>query len=188
MRCLFITHPEVVVQPLVPIPHWHLAEHGRGRARGFAASGALAGVDLLISSTETKAVETADIIGEALGLPTVRSAQLVENDRSSTGYLPLEEFERTADAFFAEPDQSIRGWEPAVEAQNRIVGAVQEAVLTHAGKHIAFVAHGAVGTLLLCTLRGVPISRVHDQPRQGSWYAFDAQTWQAESGWLVLPG
>jgi broad specificity phosphatase PhoE len=187
MRCLFITHTEVVVQPLVPTPLWHLAEHGRRRARGFAASGALAGVDLLISSTETKAVETADLMGEALGLPTVRSAQLGENDRSSTGFLPRDEFERTADAFFAEPDRSIRGWEPAIEAQDRIVSAVQEAVLTHAGQQIAFVAHGAVGTLLLCTLRGVPISRAHDQPRQGSWYAFDAQAWQAESGWLVMP-
>ena len=188
MRCLFVTHPEVVVEPLVPVPCWRLAESGRARAGRFADSGALDDIDVLISSTETKALETAGIIGEALGLPTISSAQLGENDRSATGFLPPEEFERTADEFFAHPSRSVRGWETSFEAQDRIHEVVRAAVSTHHGSRIAFVSHGAVGTLLLCTLLGVPISRAHDQPRQGCWYAFDARAWRAESGWLEMPG
>jgi broad specificity phosphatase PhoE len=187
MRCLLITHPEVVVDPRVPVPHWQLSDLGRSRALAFAASGTLSGIELLLSSTETKAVEAAAVIGDALALPTARIAALGENDRSATGFLPAEEFERAADAFFARPDRSCRGWETAVDAQHRIVGAVREAAASHGGTQIAFVSHGGVGTLLLCALLDVPISRDRDQPRQGCWYAFDPDTWTAESAWRELP-
>jgi broad specificity phosphatase PhoE len=187
MRCLFVTHPEVVVEPLKPVPQWRLSQRGASRATSFAASGALAGFEVLISSTETKARETAQIFGEALGLPIVSGAALCENDRSSTGFLPPDEFERTADAFFSCPTRSIRGWETALEAQTRVVGAVKEAVTAQQGRTIAFVAHGAVGALLLCSLLRRPISRDYDQPRQGCWYAFDASTWRASSAWREMP-
>jgi len=51
---------------------------------------------------------------------------LRENDRSATGFLQKQEFEATADAFFAHPHESVRGWEAAVAAQARIVRAVEE--------------------------------------------------------------
>jgi len=51
---------------------------------------------------------------------------LGENDRSATGYLEPQEFETTANAFFAYPERSIRGWETAQAAQTRIVEAVHD--------------------------------------------------------------
>ena len=187
MRCLFLTHPEVVVDPSVPVTQWHLSQRGASRIEAFAASGALAGFDVVISSNETKAVQAAEVIGEALGLPTGRSAGLGENDRSSTGFLAPDEFERTADEFFSFPTRSVRGWETAAAAQSRIVGAVRSAVSKQPDGSIIFVAHGAVGTLLLCSLLRRPISRSLDQPRQGCWYAFDAGTWVTSSGWQEMP-
>jgi len=53
---------------------------------------------------------------------------LGENDRSATGFLARDEFEATVNAFFAYPQDSIRGWEPAVDAQARIVRAIEQAV------------------------------------------------------------
>jgi broad specificity phosphatase PhoE len=35
---------------------------------------------------------------------------------------------------------------------------------------ILFVGHGAVGTLLLCHVAGIEISRTHDQPNGGGCY------------------
>lgn len=188
MQCLFLTHPEVVVEPDSPVTAWGLSALGRSRAEAFAGSGLLSGTELLISSMEAKAVETAAILGQALGLPVVQDEALGENDRSATGFVPPADFEQAADAFFARPVESFRGWETAAAAQARIVGAVRRLLEEYAGKRVAFVAHGAVGTLLLCDLMGVPISRQHDQPRQGCWFAFDPDTWTTEGTWQEMAG
>ena len=47
----------------------------------------------------------------------------------------------------------VRGWERAIDAQRRIVAAVEQVVLT-APKlgDVAIVSHEGVGTLLLCRL------------------------------------
>lgn len=72
-----------------------------------------------------------------------------ENDLSATGFLPPRKFERVADAFFAEPTVSVRGWERALDAQRRIVAEVQaiDGSDTTRGT-VAIVSHGAVGALL----------------------------------------
>jgi broad specificity phosphatase PhoE len=127
------------------------------------------------------------MLAEHLGLPV---AELGENDRSATGYLPRAEFEAVAGLFFAHPDENVRGWEKAMDAQRRIVSAIDE-VLTISigcGGDIAVVAHGGVGTLLLCHLRGEAIGRQHDQPPSngGNYFAFDALTSPIHHGWKTI--
>jgi broad specificity phosphatase PhoE len=51
---------------------------------------------------------------------------------------------------------------------------------------VAVVAHGGVGTLLLCHLLGAPIDRRHDQPGQGSYFRFEATTRRLAHGWRRL--
>jgi hypothetical protein len=117
-------------------------------------------------------MDMAELLAGHLGLSYVTRADLGENDRSATGYLPREEFEATADLFFKHPDRSVRGWEPARAAQARIVGAIDD--ISKAAPHVnmAVVAHGGVGALLLCRLKGVPISRAEDQPGEGGRQLF----------------
>jgi broad specificity phosphatase PhoE len=91
---------------------------------------------------------------------------LGENDRSATGYLPRDQFEAMADEFFGKPEDSIRGLERAIDAQRRIISAVERVIaLSDPNGDIAIVSHGGVGTLLLCHLKGLPISRTEDQPK-----------------------
>lgn len=187
-RCMvssFLTHAEVVVDPERPIASWGLSELGRSRAAGAAAVAWGPGTTRIVSSDERKAIETAAILSDAVGVPVERHGALGEIDRSATGYLPPAEFEPVVDAFFADPDRSVRGWERAVDAQVRIVRAVRD--LTRTGD-VTIVSHGAVGALLLADLSGVPISRDLDQPGMGSVFTFDPRTWEATSGWSrVLP-
>jgi broad specificity phosphatase PhoE len=182
----FITHPEVVVDPNIPVPQWRLSERGIARMTAFAASSRLASVAAIWSSAEVKAVEAAAILAAKLGLTASIEPDLHENDRSATGFLPPDEFERMADAFFAKPEQSIRGWERAIDAQARIVNAVKRILAAHAQGNIAFVAHGGVGTLLQCHLLGEAISRRFDQPSQGHVFAFDLATLKVIHGWKKL--
>ena len=166
----YLTHPQVQIDPHVPVQWWGLSAVGVARVQALVTAGWLRGTTLVVSSAEQKAVETAEPLVEALGVPLEIRNEMHENDRSATGFLPPVEFEGVANAFFAYPDQSIRGWERAIDAQVRIVHEA-EAVLgrQHEGD-VLFVGHGAVGTLLLCHYSKVAISRTHDQPSGGGYY------------------
>ncbi|HEY2043229.1 MAG TPA: histidine phosphatase family protein [Jatrophihabitans sp.] len=184
-RAHFFTHPEVVIDPEVPVPEWELSELGQGRAEHLAAR--LSGIGSLWASPEVKAAQTSRIIGAGVGLEAITVDGLAEMDRSSTGYLPEPEFWATYQEFLAMPSQSSRGWETAVAAQRRIVAAVDGVLASHTGSDtdVAVVSHGGVGALLLCQLLGTPIQRLVDQPRQGSHFSFDADSREVLSGWQV---
>lgn len=185
-KLLIITHPEVSIEPDLPIPDWGLSATGRNRAALFASSEAFAQVGQIWSSDERKARETADILAEPRKLSVNHHSGLGENDRSATGFLPREEFEAAADAFFAQPDISYRGWETATEAQRRICTTVTKIAETHDNGDLAIVTHGAVGTLLWCALSDCSIDRQHDQPSQGHFWQADLTTLKPLPGWVSL--
>jgi broad specificity phosphatase PhoE len=186
-RVLFITHPEVEVDPAVPVPDWELTPRGRDVMRQFAEGPDVREVRAVWSSRERKAKDAAEILAGQLGLSARTLEALAENDRSTTGYLPPELFEPALQAFFGEPLLSHRGWETAAAAQERIADAL-ETVLARspAEGDVAIVAHGGVGTLLLCRLKGTAIHRAEDQPGQGHWFAFDRDTREVLHGWMPL--
>jgi broad specificity phosphatase PhoE len=167
MFALYITHPQVRIDPAVAVPKWGLSETGAARAR-LAATRRWAGqLGRIISSDETKAIETAALVA-AGGLSVEVIEGMHENDRSATGFLAPPEFEKAADWFFANPTASFHGWERAIDAQARIVSKVEEVLRQHDPKvPVAFVGHGGVGTLLKCHLEKRPIARQGDQPAGG---------------------
>jgi broad specificity phosphatase PhoE len=182
----FITHPEVMIDPAIAVPDWPLSPLGTRRMRLALERPWLASVRAIFSSAERKARDAADLMGERLRRVPVIVEGLGENDRSATGYLPRVQFEAMADEFFAHPEASVCGWERAADAQRRIIDAVERALsMAPAEGDIAIVSHGGVGALLLCHLKGVPISRREDQPGDGGGnvYSFDAASRRLVSGW-----
>ncbi len=170
----YLTHPEVVIDPETPVGKWGLSEKGHSRVQFLAlsASRVLSGTRSVISSGEVKAMEAGAPLAKAMRCRFEIHQGMHENDRSSTGYLPREQFETMADAFFAEPHVSVKGWERAVDAQARICRAVEDALRHAPAGDILLVGHGAVGTLLLCATDGRAIDRCHDQPGDGGGNAF----------------
>lgn len=183
----FITHPNVVISADVPVVRWPLSPRGRERMTAGLPQPWVRGITAIYCSTETKAIDGAQILAAYLSLPLRTDDRLGENDRTSTGYLPAAEFEATADAFFANPETSVRGWERAIDAQTRIVAAVNDLMANDLTRgDIAIVAHGAVGALLLCHVAGEPISRTRDQPQNGggNYFSFSLSPHARQ----VIPG
>jgi broad specificity phosphatase PhoE len=116
------------IDPKVPVPQWELSDLGRARVETLAQSGWLSGTAHIVTSAETKAIQTAKILATALGIDFKVRPAMHENDRSATGFLEPNEFEATADLFFSNPTKSVRGWEIAVRAQVRIVTEVEAAL------------------------------------------------------------
>lgn len=165
---LYISHPQVVMDPDVLVPNWSLSARGRERAQGFAGATLVKGLKRLVSSHEVKARETAGILGAALGIAVEEHSGFEEIDRSVPGYVPADRFETLANLCFARPEESAEGWERAVDAQARVVAAFRAVLATHdASQPIGFVGHGGVGTLLKSALAQRAISRAGDQPLGG---------------------
>ena len=186
---VFVTHPNVVVDPDLPVPRWPLSARGRERMRLGLALPWVRSVSAVYCSTEQKALDGARILARHCALPVVAIEALGENDRSATGFLPPPVFEQMADRFFAEPAVSVRGWERAVDAQARIVQAVRSIVLADRSDGvIAIVSHGAVGTLLYCHLAGEPIDRRRDQPANGggNYFGFTLSARQVDGWWRPI--
>ena len=172
----YITHPNVIVDPAVPVARWGLNDEGAHRALAMLAQPWIPAIGRIVSSDETKAVETATILADHLGLTVEIRHDIGENDRTATGFLSPEEFEQVADAFFAQPAQSIRGWERAVDAQTRIVDGLGDLLSSNARADVAIIGHGAVGTLWYCHLTSRPIDRRGDQSGQGHYFTVDLAT------------
>ena len=191
MTVWFITHPDVVIDPSIPVPDWRLSDKGLARMRAVLAQPWIGGIGSVWCSAERKARDGAAILADAFGLSPRVLDSLGENDRSATGYLPGPEFQSVADAFFANPEISVRGWERAVDAQRRIITGVETVIAASpATGDIAIVSHGGVGALLLCHLMRQAISRVADQPPNngGNFFAFDRATRVVRHGWRPIDG
>lgn len=168
----YVSHPEVVVDPSVPVPLWSLNAVGRARASAGASCQWAGDIDRIVSSLETKAVETAEILATASGLAVEVRDGIGEIDRSSTGYVSHERHEELADQLFLRPDESAAGWERAVDASDRMVSRLRDLLRPGSGGHAVIVGHGGVGTLLMCHLGEFAVERARDQPHAGCHWAW----------------
>ena len=111
MKVCSVTHPEVVIDPAVPVPEWGLSARGRERMTAFCVRPELANVSHVHVSDERKARDGAEILRDRHGFPITVDHRLGENDRSATGYIAPPRFWEIVDRFFAEPQSSVLGWE-----------------------------------------------------------------------------
>ena len=187
----YITHPQVKVDPKVEVPKWGLNEMGKQRVAELAQrlnkEGPAASNFKIISSDETKALETAGPLAADLTCDLIIDPLMGENDRSATGFLPPEKFEHVADQFFANPNENILGWESAFDAQKRIVAQYDIHRCNHPDFDLIFVGHGAVGTLLYCYLAGEKIDRKFDQTGGGgNFFKIDLASQRTLSHWRPI--
>ena len=186
---IFITHPEVVIDPDQPITEWPLNPIGRARMERFVDLLADCNVRSIYASTERKARDGAAIVAERLGLSYTTHEDLGENDRSSTGFIAPPEFWEVVREFFGRPHESIRGWERAIDAQARIVSAISR--ILHEDQtsgDIVVVSHGAVGCLLTAHLQQVDIGQESrpQHPGGGCFIVIDRNTFTLKQDWRAI--
>jgi broad specificity phosphatase PhoE len=186
-RAYFITHPNVIIDPAVPITQWPLSREGKERMGRLLAQPWIADIGSIYCSTEQKAIDGAEILARHLSLSYETIQELGEVDRSSTGLLPTpDEYEAMVTSFYGHPDRSIRGWETAGRAQQRVMRAIANITERDPSREdIVIVSHGQVGALYLCHLKHCPIDRREGQPGAygGNYYCFDAESKALVHGW-----
>jgi len=152
---VLVKHSAPTVLPSVPAPEWRLSP--AGAARCVALAERLRGFDArrIASSVEPKAVETATLVGQELGLPVEPVEGLHEHDRRDTLLLGDTEFASAIATLFARPRELVFGRETAAAALARFDAAVTT-VLAGAPEpdDVIVMSHGAVISLFVAAHTG----------------------------------
>ncbi len=180
----YVSHPAVVIDPDVPVPNWGITAAAKERVHMMCQQPWIPSVRRIISSAETKAFETASIVGLVLGLDVEVRPATGETDRSSTGYVSHDRHEELANEMFAFPEKRASGWERAIDVQARVLHALDDVLSST--EDVLVVGHGGAGTLLYCALAGVAINRAADQQRAGSYFAVDLATRTPLHPWRLI--
>ena len=146
---ILVKHSLPEVASTVPAKEWRLSQSGQVRSRALAEKLEHFSPDVIISSTEPKAIETARIIADQLYKPFNIFEGLHEHDRTGVGLLDREQFEIKVKDFFENPDKLVFGRETANQSLARFSKALTSAELEHPNKNIAVVTHGTVITLFV---------------------------------------
>jgi 2,3-bisphosphoglycerate-dependent phosphoglycerate mutase len=134
---------------------------GNERTRGLSEAGKLAAykvaemlmdenINVITSSTYTRAIETVKLLADQLNKPIIEFEELRE--RSIKGlYYKLTEQELLAgiELSFEDIDFCLEGGETTSEAQNRAIPILENLLIEYAGQKIAIGTHGNIMTIIL---------------------------------------
>ncbi|MCZ7567025.1 MAG: phosphoglycerate mutase family protein [Ardenticatenaceae bacterium] len=152
---ILVKHSLPDIMSTVPAHQWHLSEVGRFRCQMLAEMIAEYSPDVIVSSSEPKAVETAQIVANHLNHASQIIDGLHEHDRSNVEWQSEEQFEVQVAEFFRQPQALVMGKETATQAYERFAQAVAFVIEVYPHSNIVVVAHGTVITLLIARAVGL---------------------------------
>jgi len=142
---LLVRHAETKVDENTVISKWLLTEKGQRDAINLFSSDLFDDVDIIITSGEEKAFQTAYTLAERLHKKIIRDKNLNEILRDQGRFLKSkDEYLKTMKLCVENRTQSYNNWETANHALERFSKRIQEIDLNYSYKKILFVAHGGV--------------------------------------------
>lgn len=180
MRTLIlIKHARPAVDPDVPPDEWRLSAEGKVACAALAERIRRHAPRTLIASTEPKAHETGQLVGEALGIAVETAADLHEHDRSNVPHMRSGDFISSIANFFRQPHTLVLGRETADQARQRICAAVDVVLANHPDGNLAIVTHGTVLALLAAERAGMEAFGLWRRMGLPSFIAFELPSWRA---------
>lgn len=148
-QLILVRHARTKIDPNSPAAEWQLDPQGQADLANLAALPLFAGARRIVSSTEPKALLTAEAIRQAHGFGPVESFDgLREIYKASF----VDNHDGVMARFFAEPATAVLpGWEVAATATARFRACLDELVATTDGD-LVVVSHGTILSLYLADL------------------------------------
>lgn len=128
-----------------------LTDRGRAQADATARWLAVEPIDAVYASPLRRAVQTAEPLAAALGLPVRVADGVAEYDRDSSSYIPYEELKATRDPHFLAlaQDRLAELVPEAADFRKRVCAAMDEIIAAHPGQRVAVFCHGGVVNVFL---------------------------------------
>lgn len=120
-----------------------MSERGKRDAGQLALSGIFNHIDIIITSCEEKAFQTALPIAERLGKEIASFVELNDLYKKES-FLKDNRFFKAVESCLKNPCKSLNGWETANHALDRFSQKIDEIDSAHDDKNILIVSHGCV--------------------------------------------
>ena len=173
---ILVKHSLPKIEKNRPANQWELSDEGRVLAQKIAVRLNGFQPQLIISSVEPKARQTAEIIAAEHDLELQFIEGLHEHDRSKVGYLHRDQFQAAVREFFEEPGRLIFGGETADACHTRFQQAVYSILNQNLEKTVVIVAHGTVISLFVSRLTGISDWSLWNDLALPSFIVVDVQT------------
>jgi len=141
---IFIRHAETKVDKKLEISKWNLTEKGVIEALRISNDDLFQYVNIIITSNEEKAYQTAFPFSEKLKKIIIREADLNEIYRDKGKFLSNDDYLKTMKLCLENRDLSYNDWETANNALKRFSEKIKEIDSRYSSKKILIVSHGGV--------------------------------------------
>ena len=148
-RLVLVRHGAPQIDIEQPASTWPLSEEGRAATTRLVERLRPHAPDLIVSSAEPKASQTAYLIAVALDADFQTAEGLEEHHRQKVGYLDQGTFENKVVELFRNPDKRVFGEETANQAADRFSKALKTVQKLNPRSSLAVVSHGTVISLWL---------------------------------------
>ncbi|NHJ87050.1 MAG: histidine phosphatase family protein [Asgard group archaeon] len=168
---IFLRHAETHIDKTTPAHKWNLTPMGYKTIKQLVEQDLFSNIDLIITSTELKSIETAKPFATKNNLKIVSYPELNEVTRSKSKVWSDNAYHNDVKQFFLKMDKSIDNWEIANSALNRIVTKFELIDTENENKKILIVSHGLLLTLLFSLLKN-ELSQCYERWLKTSFCAY----------------
>lgn len=177
MNIILVRHSKTKFDLNIPIPLWYLTDEGKEKAQELFSNNNFPKVDLVYSSLQTKAVETALILAKSQTIPLKTDAELTEVS-SFTREVFTNGYEEMVDSYYEGKVERLSGGETITEALDRFEKTLNRISETEKGKeNIAIVTHGNILAFLTSKYNSTKTARaLHDFIQMPDYSVIDWET------------
>lgn len=151
----FLRHAETKVDKNTPVSKWVLSEYGEKQAEQRASEGIFDDVDVVFSSAEGKAYQTAKPIADKIGMSITQLKEIDELDRDKGEFLSSEDYEHKIKYCLEYSKESVNNRETAEHALIRFENKIDELDRDYENKKILVVGHGFTINMYFAKLLGL---------------------------------
>ncbi len=154
---ILVKHSQSMLKPGTPPHLWQLSMEGEDHCKPLAEKLSQYAPEVIVSSQEAKARQTAEFVAKDLGLVNEVIEGLQEHNRSNEPFYDLDMYETRLRTFFAKPDELTFGLENANQARERFSRAINVVQQRFADQTTVVVAHGTVITLYVSQIMEIDL-------------------------------
>lgn len=145
MNLVLIRHSKSLVNPNIPITTWGLSDEGIGLAKKLSEFHQIKTLDVIYSSLQTKALETAILATKNTGISIKTDNGLTESTSFTNKFVSLEELQQNTKQYYSDDTLSINHGETFKGALNRFIACIVDITKEEAGKKsVGIVSHGNI--------------------------------------------
>ena len=175
-QLILVKHSLPAIVENVPAREWNLSSEGKIRARRLAEELELYQPEIILTSVEPKARQTAEILAEHFHLEFAAVNCLHEHDRSGIPFYSTDEFQSHVRELFAKPNTLVFGNETGLQALERFRKTIESILESYKSKNVIIVSHGTVISLFISWLTGIDGYLLWKELGLPSFVALDMQS------------